>query len=363
MAAKRTYTKEDVKNAKAAREEKQRELDITTEQLKQKNKLTQKDKDHLKSLQKERDLEQEILDIAEKENKAADEKAAKKKKEKEDLKEMRDIGVEITGIMQEQEKAQGKTNAASKVYFDNWISLEGEITKLGKTAGPIRKKRLGVVRTGIPIMQNIYSLTESVGTEEFISYNLSKQIAEAKRLGLKSTQKALELAQKVNDANKRAHEQIEAAGKALLLPFEKLDSLVRKLPFGELVSKALGIEDAGERAVKAFKEYVSLKWMGPGEVSPTEVMGSKGQMTGVGGKAWQRDEKMIEAGEWEREAEPAGKSMAQKIQEKFKNVGDAIGNMTLKGMGDKLKSGAKNLAKILIQKHILRHLQGNFQEI
>ena len=76
MAAKRTYTKEDVKNAKAAREEKQRELDITTEQLKQKNKLTQKDKDHLKSLQKERDLEQEILDIAEKENKAADEKAA-----------------------------------------------------------------------------------------------------------------------------------------------------------------------------------------------------------------------------------------------------------------------------------------------
>ena len=294
MAKKPTYTKEDVQNAKDLA----KTIDLILDTEEKRAKMSPRE---ISDLTKKRATLQDILDIDKERNAEADKAADKRKKEKQDIGEVQDLGKGILKLMKE----QGADEATRSKFWANWLDVSKEMEAASKRTGTIEKKRFATAKQGLMTMEDIYHAASDIGTEEFVSYDLSKQIAAAKKLGMSAYAKELEITQKINDANKRKHEQITAAGEAIVAPFEKLDSVVRKLPMGALLADVIGIKQAGEQIGKGFKGKIA-GWLGTevpdkSKEAPEKVMGSKGRMTTVGGKMWQRDEKLIKSGEWKRE--------------------------------------------------------------
>ena len=248
MAKQKTYSKQEVNNAKELA--KTIDLILGTEEKRAKMSNRQ-----LQDLVKSRAKAQEILDVEKERNAEADKAADKRKKEKEDLSEVQNLGKDILKLMKE----QGVEDTKRGDFRDNWLDVSKEMEKAAKRTGTIEKKRFTTAKGGLMTMEDIYHAASDIGTEEFQSYDLSKQIAAAKKLGMNAYAKELEITQKINDANKRKHEQITAAGEAIVAPFEKLDSIVRQIPMGNLLADVIGIKQMGEKIGKGFKDWIGGK--------------------------------------------------------------------------------------------------------
>jgi vacuolar-type H+-ATPase subunit I/STV1 len=171
---------------------------------------------------------------------AREEKKITKEKEKQmnALKEVEDIGASIGKLMQEQNKSTGEVARHTK----SWKGVVDDIGKEAQFISAIDKKRFALAKSGLSDLDDVYTNAQNVGTEYFQTFDFTKKINAARKLGLDSLADEYEIAQRINDANKRKHQIIETAGKQMLKPFEALDTVIRKLPMGDLLADVLGVK-------------------------------------------------------------------------------------------------------------------------
>jgi hypothetical protein len=189
-------------------------------------------------------------------------------------------------------KDQGSSDKKASLTRKAWIGMAQDLTQSTKNMTPLHKKYHNQLVGSVSVMHDIYEQTENIGTEHFQQHDLTKQIATAQKLvnmhkdeeGSKyqDTLDALKAAHVVNKKNIAIHKRFMTASKAMVKPFEALDSLLRKLPMGDLLSDMLGIDKLGKRMTEGFLKII------PG----FRVKSAPGTPTGVGGP----EDKSFEAG-------------------------------------------------------------------
>ena len=325
-------------------------LEITNAQIEAEKRKDKVNKKTLDTLISQRNEYKKIVDQIEEVDKATEKAKDKTDAHYESIKEVKDITREITQNLKDSGTAtkqtakltSGLSSAVTQISLDE---------KLGTKAS---KKRAGIFRTMVDDMADISLNSANIGTEEFKSIDLSKALASARRINNKELIESIKYMQLQQDMHKRHHEMIVATGDAILKPFTALDSLIKKIPMGEFISKFLGIEKIGENVKSGFMDAIK-KVTGAGKMAAAtggvkegvrgnvmqgvvegvtstlnkisfkslfgkkigkeqdvskKVMGKKGRMVTVGGKAWQRD--------FGKEAEEAGDEGGKKMWEKMK---------------------------------------------
>ena len=297
-------------------------LEITNAQIEAEKRKDKVNKKTLDTLISQRNEYKKIVDQIEEVDKATEKAKDKTDAHYESIKEVKDITREITQNLKDSGTAtkqtakltSGLSSAVTQISLDE---------KLGTKAS---KKRAGIFRTMVDDMADISLNSANIGTEEFKSIDLSKALASARRINNKELIESIKYMQLQQDMQKRHHEMIVATGDEILKPFTALDSLIKKIPMGEFISKFLGIEKIGENVKSGFMDAIK-KVTGAGKMAAAtggvkegvrgkeqdvskKVMGKKGRMVTVGGKAWQRD--------FGKEAEEAGDGGGKKMWEKMK---------------------------------------------
>ena len=297
-------------------------LEITNAQIEAEKRKDKVNKKTLDTLISQRNEYKKIVDQIEEVDKATEKAKDKTDAHYESIKEVKDITREITQNLKD-------SGAATKQTAKLTSGLSSAVTQISldeKLGTKASKKRAGIFRTMVDDMADISLNSANIGTEEFKSIDLSKALASARRINNKELIESIKYMQLQQDMQKRHHEMIVATGDAILKPFTALDSLIKKIPMGEFISKFLGIEKIGENVKSGFMDAIK-KVTGAGKMAAAtggvkegvrgkeqdvskKVMGKKGRMVTVGGKAWQRD--------FGKEAEEASDEGGKKMWEKMK---------------------------------------------
>ena len=137
----------------------------------------------------------------------------------------------------------GLSNAIGQIKV-----LEGQTTKAAKA-----QKKL--YEDSIDLTKDILENVENIGTEEFKTLDVSKQLAKARRLGDKSLEKQLTHLKSINQQQKQQHKQITGLVKIMQKPFEALDSSIRQIPvIGDLLADMANFGGLGESLANGIVE-------------------------------------------------------------------------------------------------------------
>jgi hypothetical protein len=129
------------------------------------------------------------------------------------------------------------------------------------------KQNTRTSRKGLSVMDNIVDRTNQIkanalmiGTTEFQSLDLTRDIAKAKADGTKEDIKQLDALQKEQEIYARIHKQIDETGKLLEQPFTWIDSMIKEIPIiGNLLSAIIPFESWGKELSDSFREGASEK--------------------------------------------------------------------------------------------------------
>tara|TARA_Y100001963_G_scaffold104689_1_gene144353 strand:- start:53 stop:1753 length:1701 start_codon:yes stop_codon:yes gene_type:complete len=151
----------------------------------------------------------------------------------------------------------------------------------------------------------------------------------------------------IQKSQKRMNDIATEGANALRQPFDSLREIIESAPGGKFLSKILSLEqiadDISDSFITGFREIIGLGDELPeAEGVAEKVMGSKGRMVTVGGKAHQRDvaDKWFDSDEFKKgaDAQKEAKDDAKEQAEASEKTKDAVEGAS-KGMGG-LKLGA-----------------------
>ena len=161
--------------------------------------------------------------------------------------------------------------------------LQGATTKAAKA----RKK---LYEDSIDLTKDILENVENIGTEEFKTLDVSKQLAKARRQGDKSLEKQLTHLKSINQQQKQQHKQITGLVKIMQKPFEALDSSIRQIPvIGDLLADMVNFGGLGESLANGIVEGFTS-----GMVENADLAGKTSEfLMGGGKKNWNEFRKEV----------------------------------------------------------------------
>jgi hypothetical protein len=163
--------------------------------------------------------------------------------------EFLDISKEIGAELRYQTTSNKTLLDLAKGLEDSWSRYNAEVNKGTKQGNRNAAIILGVVDSTKSMMSNL----DSIGTQEFINLNLSRDIAKAKAAGLDEEVENLKLLQKHSDMLKRMHDQITETADLLKQPFTAIDTWIKQIPiFGSLLSKMIPFDKWGDDLAAEF---------------------------------------------------------------------------------------------------------------
>jgi hypothetical protein len=122
-------------------------------------------------------------------------------------------------------------------------------------------------RKGLAIMDNVVDRTNQIsanalmiGTSEFQTLDLSRDIAKAKADGSDEDVKRLVALQNEQKIYAQMHKRIDETAKLMEQPFTWMDSMIKEIPIiGNLLSAIMPFESWGEQLSESFREGASEK--------------------------------------------------------------------------------------------------------
>jgi len=153
----------------------------------------------------------------------------------------------------------------AKKFAGNWATVEGltnstllnmkEIVSLGDKNTDIAKKEKKFREAANDITKEVLENTQNIGTEEFKTLDVSKKLAQARRMNKKDLIEQLTIAKKLNKEQQQQHKQIMGMAKIIQKPFEALDSFIRQIPvFGDLLADVANFGGIGENIAQGVIE-------------------------------------------------------------------------------------------------------------
>jgi hypothetical protein len=138
------------------------------------------------------------------------------------------------------------------------VGREQEYNKLLQGGTKFHKAKAAIMVNTVDRSREVAGNMLSIGTSEFISLDLNRDIAKAKAHGNKEDVKHLKSLQNQQDAMKRVHNRIDETAKLINQPFSAVDDWIKQIPiFGGLISSLMPFDEWGEQLSDAFREGAS----------------------------------------------------------------------------------------------------------
>jgi len=177
------------------------------------------------------------------------------------MKNMTLAGKDFLSVAKETEKsikqqvaAGHPLQAVGKSIANSWKEYE----KYSKSGTALDKKKAKVISGVADLSTTLLGNAMAIGTEEFQSLNLNRQIAQARALGLENQVKDLELLKKEQDALDIVHKKIVSQKEAIMSPFAAMDDFIKRIPIiGDTLSSQFNIKGWGEKMVAGFEESIA----------------------------------------------------------------------------------------------------------
>jgi hypothetical protein len=138
------------------------------------------------------------------------------------------------------------------------VGREQEYNKLLQGGTKFHKAKAAIMVNTVDRTREVAGNMLSIGTSEFISLDLNRDIAKAKAHGNKEDVKHLKNLQTQQDEMKRVHNRIDETAKLINQPFSAIDDWIKQIPiFGGLISSLMPFDEWGEQLSDAFREGAS----------------------------------------------------------------------------------------------------------
>ena len=166
---------------------------------------------------------------------------------KKEIAEIKDLSKSFAGDMKTVE-------ALTKGTALNFGKIQDLADKIDSSSKKEKKFREDIRDLTKEVLEN----AENIGTEEFKSLDVAKQLAKARRLGDKELVKSLTNLKSINQLQKQQNKQITAAANLMKKPFEALDSAIREIPvIGELLADVADFGGIGDSLAQGMIEGFS----------------------------------------------------------------------------------------------------------
>jgi len=170
----------------------------------------------------------------------------------------------LSGMTDNSVKSFSKFNDVSKNIVSSFKEIYGNgkdlttITKslnismvktasLSKTNSDLSKKSIGIIQNVAKGWQDVIDNVEKVGTENFSNLDLTEDILEAQRLGLKNEELSLRMAREKQNELRRINDIMGAQRDLIQKPFDAMDDAIRRIPiFGDIIASKLDFKTKGK---------------------------------------------------------------------------------------------------------------------
>ena len=129
--------------------------------------------------------------------------------------------------------------------------------------GDPKKKELKMRKDSSTIISDILGNTQSIGTEEFSTYNMTKLINYARAEGLTTLEDDLLLYKQMQRSQKRVNDIAMEGAKLVRGPIDMIKESIESMPGGKFISKLLGLEDMAdsieEKFLSGFRKKIGLE--------------------------------------------------------------------------------------------------------
>ena len=150
---------------------------------------------------------------------------------------------------------QVRSGTAMHSVAKSLVGREDEYNKLLQIGTKFSKSKAAIMANTVDRSRELAGNMLSIGTSEFISLDLNRDIAKAKAHGNKEDVKHLKSLQNQQDAMKRVHNRIDETAKLINQPFSAVDDWIKQIPiFGGLISSLMPFEDWGKQLSDSFRE-------------------------------------------------------------------------------------------------------------
>ena len=118
---------------------------------------------------------------------------------------------------------------------------------LSKKNTVLSKKSISLIQNVAKGWQDVIENVERVGTENFSNLDLTEDILEAQRLGLKNEELSLRMAKEKQNELKRINDVMGAQRDLIQKPFDAMDDMIRRIPiFGDVIASKLDFKTKGK---------------------------------------------------------------------------------------------------------------------
>jgi len=153
---------------------------------------------------------------------------------------------------------QVRSGTAMHSVAKSLVGREDEYNKLLQIGTKFSKSKAAIMANTVDRSRELAGNMLSIGTSEFISLDLNRDIAKAKAYGNDKDVDRLRILQEQQDLMKGIHTQIDETAKLLEQPFTAIDDWIKQIPiFGGLLSSLMPFEDWGKKISDSFREGAS----------------------------------------------------------------------------------------------------------
>ena len=162
---------------------------------------------------------------------------------------------DVSSKISEELQGQIKTSKLAASIASGMTSINKELLKIEGKSDTLSKKKLKSYKGIVDLSEDFVVNQDAIGTDEFRSLDVNKQIRDAKKAGNVEQLAYLENLKLEHDIQKKLNAEINAQADLIKKPFGTLDDMIKRIPVvGEMLSAKLDLVGKGENMAEKFTE-------------------------------------------------------------------------------------------------------------
>ena len=186
---------------------------------------------------------------------------------------------DVSSKISEELQGQIKTSKLAASIATGMTSINQQLLKIEGKSDTLSKKKLKSYKGIVDLSEDFAVNMSAIGTDEFRSLDVNKQIRDAKKAGNVEQLEYLETLKLEHDIQKKLNSEINTQADLIKKPFGTLDDMVKRIPVvGDMLSAKLDLVGKGENMAEKFTESAR-----------NAIDGAKGEV--LGWNAFQKSKK------------------------------------------------------------------------
>jgi hypothetical protein len=162
---------------------------------------------------------------------------------------------DVASKISEELEGQIKTNKLAASIATGMTSINRDMLKIEGKSDALSKRKLKSYQGIVNLTDDFVVNMDAIGTDEFRSLDVNKQIREAKKAGNVEQLGFLENLKLEHDIQKKLNAEINAQADLIKKPFGMLDDMIKRIPIvGDMLSAKLDLTGKGKDMADKFTE-------------------------------------------------------------------------------------------------------------